>query len=324
LPTDVSGLIYRDDAGEVAVNPDRPLLKDINHLPWPSRHQLPMMQYYDLAVTGAEPGVQMWASRGCPYMCIFCVWPQLVYGGSNYRVRDPVDVVDEMEWLVRTYGFRSVYFDDDTFNIGKQRIMKLCDEILRRKLDIPWAIMARADGMDRELLEAMKAAGLVSVKYGVESGDQQIVDGSGKKLNLATAREIIGLTRELGIRYHLTFTFGLPGETRETARKTIETAIEMDPDTLQFSICTPMPGSRYFDMAQQKGHLADVDWTRYTGFTSAVIRTDELTSANLEEILAEAEAVWDRHQKRRDGWKRRFANTLRNTGKHMINRYLSE
>ncbi|MBN1297552.1 radical SAM protein [bacterium] len=295
----ISGLNFRDNMGNPVVNPARPLLRDIDSIPWPSRHQLPMKSYYDEAGSVVEPGVQMWASRGCPHMCIFCVWPQLVYGGPSYRVRNPVDVVDEMAWLVETYGFRSIYFDDDTFNIGKQRMVTLCREIERRKLCVPWSIMARADGMDRDLLESMKAAGLASVKYGVESGDQGIVDASGKKLDLSEAREVINITRSLGIRYHLTFTFGLPGETRETAQKTIDFALEMDPDTIQFSICTPMPGSRYFEMAREKGYLMDVDWTKYTGFTSAVIRTDALSASDLEEILDTANTAWYRHIQRR-------------------------
>lgn len=298
---EIKGLNYRDDGGKIRINPNRELLSDIDVLPWPSRHQLPMMNYYDEAGGIAQPSAQMWASRGCPHMCIFCVWPQLVYGGANYRVRDPADVADEMAWLVKTYDYKSVYFDDDTFNIGKNRMIKLCDEIRKRDLNVPWAIMARADGMDRHILEKMKEAGLFSVKYGIESGDQKIVDNSGKKLDLGTAREIITITRDLGIQFHLTFTFGLPGETRDTARKTIDLALELDPATVQFSICTPMPGSRYYDMALANGYLQDDDWTHYTGFNSAVVRTEALSSRDLENILTTAHETWYRHVAKRDG-----------------------
>lgn len=295
----IRGLNYRDRNGSVHINPERELLKNIDQIPWPSRHQLPMMNYYDEAGGIPQPCAQMWASRGCPFMCIFCVWPQLVYGGPNYRVRNPKDVADEMEWLVKTYGFKAVYFDDDTFNIGKSRMLELCNHIRSRNLNIPWAVMARADGMDIEVLTHMREAGLYSIKYGIESGDQRIVDGSGKKLDLKTARETIRMTRELGIQYHLTFTFGLPGETRETARKTLDMALELDPATVQFSICTPMPGSRYFEIAREKGYLRNSDWSHYTGFTSAVIRTDELSPDDLEKILSEAQQTWYRHVEQR-------------------------
>jgi len=320
----IDGLHYRDQSGNVIINKQRALISNIDDIPWPSRHQLPMMNYYDEAGSIAEPGAQMWASRGCPHMCIFCVWPQLVYGGANYRVRNPADVADEMAWLINTYGFKSIYFDDDTFNIGKPRMLKLCEEIHKKNLNIPWAIMARADGMDREVLEKMRAAGLESVKYGVESGDQTVLDGSGKNLSLETTRDVIKITRELGIQYHLTFTFGLPGETRETAKKTIDLALELDPHTIQFSICTPMPGSKYFDMAKEKGYLLDVDWSNYTGFTSAVIRTDELSSSDLEEILAEAEEAWSKRNYIPKTWKERLSDNIKSTGNKFLSRLLSD
>ncbi len=317
-PDHILGLNYRTTDGKVVVNPERPLLKNIDELPWPSRHQLPMMAYYDEAGGIPQPSAQVWASRGCPFQCIFCVWPQLVYGGANYRVRDPIDVVNEMEWLVRTYQYKSIYFDDDTFNIGKPRMLKLCQEIESRKLGIPWAIMARADTMDREILEAMARANLFSVKYGVESADQIIVDNSGKKLDLSRVRETVAITKELGIQLHLTFTFGLPGETLETARRTIDFALELDPNTVQFSICTPMPGSRYFDMLEHKGYLCSTDWSSYTGFDSAVIRTDALSPDDLTAILEEANSAWNTHIGNKITMKQKVAHSIRKTGKKLL------
>jgi anaerobic magnesium-protoporphyrin IX monomethyl ester cyclase len=300
----IDGLNYRDINGEIKINRNRDLLKNIDSIPWPSRHHFPMSEYYDEISGDIEPAGQIWASRGCPYMCIFCVWPQLVYGGSNYRVRDPADVADEMEWMVKTYGFKFIYFDDDTFNIGKERMLKLCSCIRERDINVPWAIMARADGMDREVLESMKSAGLYSVKYGIESADQKIVDVSGKKLDLSEALENIQITRKLDIYFHLTFTFGLPGETHETCRKTLQLALDLNPATAQFSICTPMPGSRYYDLARQKGYLKDGDWNLYTGFNSAAIRTEALSFEELEEIRDKAQKTWDRHVLKRTRYKR--------------------
>ncbi len=312
----IDGLNYRNDNGDVIINRNRDLVNDIDVIPWPSRHHFPMAEYYDEICGEIEPVGQMWASRGCPYMCIFCVWPQLVYGGSNYRVRDPSDVADEMAWMVKTYDFKFIYFDDDTFNIGKERMLKLCSCIRERNINIPWAIMARADGMDREVLESMKSAGLYSIKYGIESADQAIVDVSGKKLDLSEALENIKITRELGIQFHLTFTFGLPGETRETCQKTLELALELNPATAQFSICTPMPGSKYYDIARQKGYLKDGDWNLYTGFNSAAIRTETLSYEELEDIRNNAQKTWDQHVLKRTRFKR-FKKRL-NQLKHIV------
>jgi radical SAM superfamily enzyme YgiQ (UPF0313 family) len=292
---DVKGLIYRSENGDIKLNPKRPLEMDLQKYPWPARHHLPMDKYVDLPGGIPAPSLQIWASRGCPYQCIFCSWPQIMYYGSSYRVRDPKDVVDEIEWCVKKYGFKSFYFDDDTFNIGKQRILTICEEIKNRKLSLPWAIMARADCMDREMLIALKEAGLTALKYGVESGVQEIVNVSGKNLDLAKVRKSVRMTKELGIRVHLTFTFGLPGETWDTINKTINLATELDPDSLQFSIVTPFPGSKYFDMLDRKGFILSKNWEEYDGYNRAVIRTQNLTTGDLEKALIKANRKWKRH-----------------------------
>jgi anaerobic magnesium-protoporphyrin IX monomethyl ester cyclase len=294
-PDAIPGLIARNAAGEVTVNPDRPLELDLGAFPWPARHLLPMEQYLDLPGGIPAPSLQIWASRGCPYGCIFCSWPQIMYGGSNYRTRDPKDVVDEIEFCVAKYGFKSFYFDDDTFNIGKPRILELCREIESRQLGLPWAIMARADCMDLEILTAMKRAGLVSLKYGVESSDPAVLAASGKALDLDRVRETIALTKKAGICFHLTFTFGLPGETRQTMDSTVAFALQADPDSLQFSIVTPFPGSRYFEMLEEKGYLLSRNWEEYDGYNRAVIRTDELSQQDLERALVRANRTWKRH-----------------------------
>ena len=291
----VAGISYRDGSGLVRRNSDRTIEQDLGKFPWPARHLFAMERYFDLPGGIPAPSLQMWASRGCPYGCIFCSWPQIMYGGSNYRTRDPIDVVDEIEFCVASYGFKSFYFDDDTFNIGKPRIMALCSEIEKRNFRLPWAIMARADCMDREILAAMKRAGLVSLKYGVESSDPALLAASGKALDLDRVRETIALTREAGISFHLTFTFGLPGETRETIEKTVEFALQADPDSLQFSIVTPFPGSSYFEILEKNGYLLSKNWEEYDGYNRAVIRTDKLTARDLEDALRWANRRWKRH-----------------------------
>jgi len=256
---EVQGLAFRRD-GEVIVTPPRPLIEDLDELPWPERLSLPMYNYNDQFAGMPYPNVQVMASRGCPFQCIFCIWPQILYGGAKYRTRSPKDVVDEIEWLIDYYGFEAFYFDDDTFNIGKKRILEICDEIKKRGINVPWAVMARADTSDRETLQAMADAGLYAIKFGVESGVQELVDNCGKKLDLSKVREAVRHCKELGIKTHLTFTFGLPGETRETIQKTIDFAIELDPNSVQFSLTTPFPGTKYFEMLDEKGLLCSKNW----------------------------------------------------------------
>ncbi|MFB3895207.1 MAG: radical SAM protein [bacterium] len=294
----VAGLIYRANS-QIIVNPTRPVIDNLDELPWPSRKMLPMTKYCDLGNVLPQPGVQMWASRGCPYQCIFCSWPQIMYDGHKYRVRNPVDVVDEMESLVKEYGFKSVYFDDDTFNIGKERMLKISAEIKKRNLCIPWAIMARADTTDIDTLKSMQDAGLIALKYGVESGVQDLVNACKKNLDLNKVTKTVRETKELGIKVHLTFTFGLPGETKETIKKSVDYAISLDPDTVQFSIVTPYPGSSYFEQLDKQGYILSKNWQEYDGYNRAVIRTDNLTQQDLEEGLRYANRMWERHRVRR-------------------------
>lgn len=293
---EVLGLIFRNPDGSITKNPSRPLEMDLDQFPWPAREYLPMHNYVDTPGGIPTPSLQLWASRGCPFKCIFCAWPQVIYGGSHYRVRSPKDVVDELEWCIKKYRFKSFYFDDDTFNIGKPRIMALAKEIRERRINLPWAVMARADTMDREMLLAMKEAGLCALKYGVESGSQKLVSDACKNLNLEKVREAVRFTRELGIKYHLTFMFGLPGETWETARETIRFALEMDPDSVQFSITTPFPGSRFYEMMEEKGFLLSTDFSEFDGCNRSVIRTESMTASELEQALRLAQREFSRHR----------------------------
>jgi radical SAM superfamily enzyme YgiQ (UPF0313 family) len=289
----VPGLIYRD-SGSIKINSSRPLV-DLNKMPWPLREGLLMERYNDTPGDMPLPSVQMLASRGCPYKCKFCLWPQVMYQSNQYRTREIKDIVDEMEYLVKQMHFKSVYFDDDTFNCGKERMFSLCDEIKRRALNVPWGIMARADLMDEEILTAMRQAGLYAIKYGVESANQELIDSAGKNMNLKKTEEIIRLTKMLGIKNHLTFTFGLPGETRDSIYKTIELALRLDPATIQFSIATPFPGTVFFREMKENGHIISDDLAEYDGNNKSVITYPRLSEKDLAFAIRYAYKQWALH-----------------------------
>ena len=297
----VAGLIYNDN-GNIRKNlPRSPF--DINLLPWPMREGLPMQKYLDAPGEMMTPCAQIIASRGCPFMCKFCLWPQVVYQGHHYRARTVKDVIDEMEHLVRKEGFKSVYFDDDTFNVGKKRMLSFCDEIIQRGLDkTQWAIMARPDLMDEETLDNMKKAGLWAVKYGMESADQALVDNISKGMDLKKAERMIRYTQRLGIKTHLTFTFGLPGETRQTIDKTIKTAMELNPFSVQFSITTPFPGTQYYDELDKKGLIVSKDMSSYDGHYKSVIKLEGLSPRDLELAKERAIKEWTAHVQKRRGF----------------------
>ena len=319
---EVLGIIYKDN-GNIKVNSTRPLIEDLDKLPWPLREQLPMEQYMDAPGNIETPSVQMLASRGCPFQCIFCAWPQLMYNSNRYRMRKPEAIVDELEYLIKERKFKSVYFDDDTFNINKKNVLEICREIKQRRLEIPWAIMARADTMDEEILVKMKEAGLYAVKYGVESADQKLLDNAGKNMNLKQAERMIIFTKSLGIKTHLTFTFGLPGETQDTIKRTIDYALELNPATLQFSIMTPYPGTEYYNQLDAKGHIVSKDWSDYDGASKSVIRTEYLSPSDLEKAKDEAMKRWKKYRRARRSFiampfdkelKAAFKNNLKSRG----------
>ncbi len=279
----VAGLAYREGGG-VVLSDRRGSVDDLDVLPWPER-LVPLIYKYNDGFAGLPcPSVQMLASRGCPFQCSFCLLPQTLYKGNGYRKRDFMDVVDEMEHLVRQFDFKAVYFDDEVFNCDRGYVVKICEEIIRRGLHVPWAAMTRVDLMDEELLETMARAGAYAVKYGIESADQDIRSQCKKSLDLDKARAVIGVTKRLGIKVHLTFCIGLPGETRQTMQSTIDFAREMDPDSLQFTFATPYPGTEYFRYAQGKGWLGSVDWDDYDGNEKFIVRTMDLSIDDLESI----------------------------------------
>jgi len=288
---DINGLIFRED-GNVRKNKERNPIMNLDELPWPAREFLPMYNYYGIAAL-PTPQVQMITSRGCPYKCIFCVYPITIYG-STYRVRDSVKVVDEMEWLIEKYKFKSVYFFDDCFNIGKQRILKLTEEIKKRGIDIVWGAQMRPDLTDKETLISMKNSGFRAALLGVESGSLKIQKNIKKSLDLNKVRTTMKWFHELGLKAHLTFTIGLPEENKQTVQETLNFIKELKPYSAQFSITTPFPGTEYFDLLEKKGYLLTKDWSKYVASFNSVLRTEELTAQQIAEQVEWIKREWDK------------------------------
>jgi radical SAM superfamily enzyme YgiQ (UPF0313 family) len=312
----VDGILYRK-GGEFLSTKERELCV-LDSLPWPHRDSLPMDKYWDMPGNIPSPSVQMLASRGCPFNCNFCLLPQVMYRGNSYRVRDTEDVINEMEHLVKNMGFKSVYFDDDTFNIGKGRMLEFCNKLQARGLSsTPWAIMARADTMDEQILLAMKKSGLAAVKYGVETFNPEFISSCQKGLDISKAEEMIRFTKDLGIKVHLTFTFGFTGETKKTIKKTIERGLKLDPDSVQFSILTPFPGTRLFEQLDNCGKILTYDWARYDGNSQCVFKSEGMKPKELLEARKYAYLAWGDYQRKKRGFLGdldKFKNLLKSNG----------
>ncbi len=305
----LQGLIHRHGpGGSIVHEPRRPNIEPLDQLPFPHRSTLDMSLYYDNPGDLPSPSLQLHGSRGCPYTCNFCVWPQVVYKDHRYRVFSAKYMADEIEQMFRhdPFPYKSYYFDDDTWNIGNRRLSDFADEIISRGLEqIPWGAMCRADTLKKSVLEKLRKAGLHAVKYGVESGNQKIVDDCGKRLNLQVLRDTVAFTHDLGIKTHLTFSFGLIGETRKTMQETLDLALELNPHTVQFSISTPFPGTEFYEYARERNLLMTTDFSAYDGLSQCVVRADRVSAQELEDFLRHAYETWRKHEARRKGFLRR-------------------
>jgi radical SAM superfamily enzyme YgiQ (UPF0313 family) len=285
-PAEVPGLVWRAGDGAAVVNRRRPVIADLDALPFPRRAGLPMARY---AVPGfPSPVAFLYAGRGCPYRCSFCLWPQTTLQGA-FRPRAPERIVDEMNDIVRAHpGTRSFFFDDDTFNLGRDRMLRFADELERRGPRLPWGCNARADHWDAEVLNRLAQVGLFTLRFGIESGDPEVLARTGKGLDLDEARRTLEMAHRAGIQNHIMFVVGLPGETQASVTRTLRYIESVPHHSVQFSVATPFPGTQMFREAAARGHLVTGEWQHFSGFDHVVMRTDALSAEEVGRQLARA------------------------------------
>lgn len=249
----IKGLSYRNAEGVVVHNPDRPILEDMDSLPFVSpvyRRDLAYEKYFIGYLK--HPYVSIYTGRGCKSRCTFCLWPQTV-GGHRYRTRSVENVIEEIRYIKANFpGLKEIFFDDDTFTDNLPRAEAIAREM--GKLGVTWSCNAKAN-VPRETLKVLKDGGLRLLLVGYESGNQQILHNIKKGMRIEVARKFSKDCHELGIAIHGTFILGLPGETKETIEETIRFAIETNPHTLQVSLAAPYPGTHLFEQAAKEGWL---------------------------------------------------------------------
>lgn len=262
----IHGISYVDDNGDVRKNASRPVIQDLDALPYPAWNLFPYTRYGLLPFADvARPVLSMTGSRGCPYRCEFC---SLLYTGSNYRKRDPIKIVDEYEFLYERYGIKQVGFVDPIFPLNKKILFKFCEELMRRGLHkkVVWLSETRVDRIDRESLRIMRASGCRRLLFGIESGVDLLLENVNKTFSTETTRRAIRMCREEGIDSVGLFMIGLPGETPEMTRQTIDFAKSLDLDFAKFAITVPFPGSQMFEDLRREGRLNRDDWENWTTF----------------------------------------------------------
>lgn len=231
------------------VNPSRPLIQDLDKLPFPSRHLLPNNRYKYIFAK-RKTVTTMFTSRGCPYQCIFC--DKSVFG-SKCRLRSAENVLTEIGEIIERFKDISIVFYDDLFTLDKERVIRICTGILERGFKFDWKCEGRVDRIDEEMLGWMKKAGCSMIAYGVESGNQAGIDYLKKNTKIEDIRNAFSLTHKRGIESMAYFILGIPVETYEDERRTIEFAKEINPDYAQFSVLSPFPGTELYRNSIREG-----------------------------------------------------------------------
>lgn len=257
----ISGLMYRKD-DELIFTGKRAYIADLDSLPFSALHLFPPLSVYHPMPGNVKriPYVQMITSRGCPYQCTFC--DRKVFG-QLFRARSPRNVVDEIEILMNQFRVKEVKFNDDTFNVDPKRVMDICEEILMRNIRIPWTCRVRVNNLSRDLLKIMKRAGCWQIGFGIENVDPKILKEIKKSISPEEGRRTVQLAKECGINVKVSFMLGLPGETKETIKKTIAFAKTLPADIVNFHIFIPFPGSELFKTISESGELLHKNYEHY-------------------------------------------------------------
>ena len=259
---EIAGISYRRN-GAVIHNPERPPIENLDSLPFVTdiykrdfditKYNVPFLLH---------PFISFYTERGCPALCTFCLWPQTL-SGQPWRTRSADNVAEEVRRALDYFpNMKEIFFDDDTFNIRKARVVELCAKL--KPLNFTWSCTSRVT-VDYETLKAMKEAGCRLLIVGYESGDPQILKNIKKG---ATVEQAIAFTKnckKLGLLIHGDFIMGLPGETPETIRRTIDFAKRLDCETIQVSIAHPYPGTEFYDFVERNGYLTKETMTDAEG-----------------------------------------------------------
>jgi hopanoid biosynthesis associated radical SAM protein HpnJ len=250
---DIQGLSWRNKQGVIVHNPDRPMMENMDALPFVTpvyKRDLKMENYFIGYLK--HPYISLYTGRGCKSRCTFCLWPQTV-GGHRYRTRSVGHVIEEIKWAMKAFPqCKEFFFDDDTFTDDLPRAEAIAAEL--GKLGVTWSCNAKAN-VPRDTLKKLKDGGLRLLLVGYESGNQQILHNIKKGMLIDVAKRFTKDCHELGITIHGTFILGLPGETTETIQETIKFATEINPHTIQVSLAAPYPGTFLYNQAVQEGWL---------------------------------------------------------------------
>ena len=302
----ILGIAYRQ-SGKIRLNPPRPLIKNLDQLPYPAYNLVDMERYLTLKKIGyrsfKDRAISMITSRGCPFNCCFCAVH--LHMGKDFRAHSAKYVVDHIQFVVKKFNVRNVFFEDDNLTLDIERFENICNDIISRNINIGWETPngVRADCLNRELLKKMKQSGCKSVFIGVESGDQQILNNViCKSLDLNRVVEFAKDAKEIGLKTGAFYIIGFPGETKENMQKTVDFALRLKREYdvgMHLFVATPSFGTRLYEECVKKGYVEEnLTWNAFARARQPkgmpLITTKDFTPAQVKEIAARAMAHYKR------------------------------
>lgn len=280
----VEGLAFHDENdGSLIVTPDRPIIENLDELPFPAFHLFPMEKYRILNITTNVATII--TTRGCPMQCSFCSSAAL--HGHKLRRRSVENVVNEIEMRLMEQNIDTIAFMDDTFTLNKRFVKEFCSEIKKRDLKFWWGCTSRVDTLDRDLLQTMKDAGCITIFIGVESADQQMLEKMNKNITVSKTENAFKLAREVGIRSIASCVIGMPEDTIKSMKQTIKFVKKLNPNYALYSLATPYPGTRFYNETFKKNLINIKDWSKYT-LIDPVLKTVDCSSEELRKIQKKA------------------------------------
>lgn len=297
----INGISFRHK-GKIIHNPQRPLIENLDTLPYPAYHLVKdfVHKYHFAAMGGRDVPYQLIeGARGCPHECTFCT--QWRHWEGKWRAKSPKRIADEMEYFYNNFGGRFIWLTDDNLGAGA-RSGEIADEILKRNLpDLTWFVQARCDDMIRnhDVLPKLRKSGLKWVLLGVENSEPSTLEDFKKGISPEDAKEAVRLLKENDIFAHAMFIIGNRKDTAKSIANLRAFADELDPDFAMFAVLTPFPGNEIYDEAKRNGWIEDSNWANYD-MVHAIMPTETLTRKQVQAELYEC------YRKFYGSWRRRF------------------
>lgn len=307
--SDVLGMGYKDDDGSIKMNAPRPLIEDLDSLPFPARHLIVNKESLPPNAFGS-----IFSSRGCPFSCIYCsshtIW------GKRVRYRSIDSVIDEIKRVKKEFKTRHFFFVDDTFSLKTDRAIAMCDRMISENLNVEWHCQTRVDCISEGLIKKMKEAGCNCVLIGVETGDPESMKRIKKAISLEKVREAAAMFKKCGMPFNTFFMIGFPWETIDQINSTLSFMKEIDPTDASYAVVTPQPGTELYDIVRSEGLLEPedkTDWSTFHHQSKDMFKTHKFTDEEKRQIIEIAEQTFDdqKHRKLRQKLQKNPAEVIK-------------